>query len=71
MIAGPDGAPRGFNDYDLALLVREPIDEAPLRRGAASANAFTLSMQGRTRRATDGADVDTIVEVSGTNISCP
>ena len=40
-------------------------------RGAASANAFTLSMQGRTRRATDGADVDTIVEVSGTNISCP
>lgn len=34
VIAGPDGAPRGFNDYDLALLVREPIDEAPVRRAA-------------------------------------
>ena len=40
-------------------------------RGAASANAIILSQQGRTRRATDGADADTIVEVSGTNISCP
>ena len=40
-------------------------------RGASSANAIILSLQGRTKRATDGADADTIVEVDGTNISCP
>lgn len=34
VIVGSDGLPRGFNDYDLVLLVREPIDEAPVRRAA-------------------------------------
>ncbi|MEW6679107.1 MAG: GspH/FimT family pseudopilin [Pseudomonadota bacterium] len=41
-------------------------------RGASNAEAVILSLQGRARSATDGADADSIVEDgSGNNVTCP